>query len=263
MRAFTLTKWYLDCVDAEGQVAIAYWSAIAWRGIAITWHSISLHETGTEPVHRTSLSPVAAPAVAASGISWHTLPLGFHLDCRPGQPGFGQRLLDSAEGGLEWRCETAACDMTVACDRRQGWRGFGYVERLEMTLPPWRLPIDELRWGRWIADDGGGSVVWIDWRGPHPLTEVFVDGQRQQEGVVGDERIEAGGTALVLGDRHTLYARSLPDALGALRPVLVPVLPNSWLAMKDRKWRSRGTLRAAGRPDQSGWVIHEHVRWPS
>jgi len=104
--------------------------------------------------------------------------------------------------------------------------------------------------------------VWIDWRGPHPLTAVFMDGQMQQAGTVGDERIEAGDAALTLTDRQTLYSRSLPDTLGALRHVLAPLLPDSWLAVEDRKWRSRGTLRAPGRPDETGWVIHETVRWP-
>jgi hypothetical protein len=263
MQTFTLTKWYLDCVDADGRVAIAYWSAIAWRGIEITWHSISLHENGAEPVHRTSMAPVAAPAVADWGISWQTEPLGCRFDCRPGQPGVGQRLLDTAEGNVDWRCETAAGEMVIACDGRPAWQGFGYAERLEMTLPPWRLPIDQLRWGRWIAAGGDRSVVWINWRGAHPLTAVFVDGQPQQACVVSDERIETGGAALVLTDRQTLYSRSLPDTLGALRPLLAPLLPQSWLAMEDRKWRSRGTLRTAGRPDELGWVIHENVRWPS
>jgi hypothetical protein len=174
-----------------------------------------------------------------------------------------QRLLDSGDGWVDWRCEAARGDVIVECDNRETLRGDGYAECLSMTLPPWRLPIDTLRWGRWIAADGDRSVVWIDWHGPQPLTAVFVDGQIQQASIVGDERIETGGAALTLTDRHTLCSRSLSDTLGALRPVLAPLLPQSWLAVEDCKWRSRGTLRSAGRPDESGWVIHEHVRWPS
>jgi hypothetical protein len=263
VQAFSLTKWYLDCVDAEGRAAIVYWSVIAWRGIEITWHSLSLHETGAEPVHRTSLAPVAAPAVDHAGIIWHTAPLGCRLECRPIQPGVEQRLLDTAEGSIDWRCETTAGEMTITCDDGPPWRGLGYAERLQMTLLPWRLPIDQLRWGRWIGAGGERSVVWIDWRGPHPLTTVFADGQVRQASVVGDERIETGDAALTLTDRQLLYSRSLSDTLGGLRPVLAPLLPDSWLALEDHKWLSRGTLRAAGRPDESGWVIHETVRWPS
>jgi len=263
MQPFSLTKWYLDCVDAEGRVAIAYWSAIAWRGIEITWHSISLHEIGAEPIHRTSVNPVAAPAVADSSVLWHSAPLGFRLTCHSRGPVITERLLDGDDGVVDWRCESAHGDVTVECDTHEAVRGKGYAECLSMTLPPWRLPIDELRWGRWIAADGDRSVVWIDWRGSHPLTAIFVDGQIQPAASVGDDRIESGDAVLALTDRHTIYSRSLSDTLGKLRPMLAPVLPHSWLAVEDRKWRSRGTLRVAGRPDETGWVIHETVRWPS
>ncbi len=263
MQTFSLTKWYLDCVDAEGRTAIAYWSALAWRGLAITWHSLSLHETGTEALHVTSLASVAAPAISDAGITWHSAPLGCRFDCRPRQPGVGQRLLDTTEGSVDWRCETTAGEMAIVCDDRPAWRGLGYVERLEMSIPPWRLPIDRLRWGRWIAADGDRSVVWIDWRGTHPMRTVFVDGESQQAGLVCDGTIETDDAALAITDQQTLCSRSLSDTLGALGPTLAPMLPHSWMAMEDRKWLSRGTFRKTGHPDVSGWVIHEQVRWPS
>jgi hypothetical protein len=262
-RPFLLTKWYLDCVGDDGRVAIAYWSAIAWRGITICWHSLSLREADAEPIHRTSLAPVAAPAMTDSAITWHTAPLGCRFECHPILPGVGQRLLDTPDGSVDWRCETTAGQMKVVCDGQPEWRGLGYIERLDMSLAPWRLPIDQLRWGRWIATDGSGSLVWIDWRGPHPLTSIFLDGLAQQEGLVGDDRIETAGSVLTLTERETLYVRSLSETLGTLRPLLAPVLPREWLTLDDRKWRSRGTLRAAGRPDASGWVIHETLKWPS
>jgi len=263
MQTFSLTKWYLDCVDAEGRVAIVYWSALAWRGAEISWHSLAVYQPGAAPLERSSTKAVPPPTNADGALTWHTAPLKCRLTCHSRVPVFAQRLLDCDEGLVDWRCESAHGDVIVECDDHETVRGKGYAECLSMTLPPWRLPIDELRWGRWIAADGDRSVVWIDWRGSHPLTAIFVDGQIQPAASVGDDRIESGDAVLALTDRHTIYSRSLSDTLGKLRPMLAPVLPHSWLAVEDRKWRSRGTLRVAGRPDETGWVIHETVRWPS
>jgi hypothetical protein len=139
--------------------------------------------------------------------------------------------------------------------------GLGYAERLTLSLPPWRLPIDELRWGRWIAADGGRSLVWIDWRGAQPLTAVFVDGVRQEAATVDDDRVAGADVILVLTDQRTLHRRALRDVIGAVGP-LTRVFPASWLDVEDCKWMSLGTLHVAGARLETGWAIHEHVRFP-
>jgi len=263
MSAFSLTKWYVDCVDAAGNTAIAYWSAIAWRGVEFTWHSISLHETGAEPFTRSSAKSVPPPTSADGTITWDADPLKCRLTCHSRDQAFSKRLLERDEGVVDWRCEAVRGRVSVECDGRRILHGIGYAECLTMTLPPWRLPIDTLRWGRWLSDSSDRSVVWIDWQGPHPLTAVFVDGHLHHTGIVSDEGVETGGAVVTLADRHTLYSRSLVDTLGVLRPVLDPLLPPAWLALEDHKWRSRGTLSAEGRSNDTGWVIHETLRWPS
>ena len=263
MQTFSLTKWYLDCVDAEGRVAVAYWTEVAWHGLTICLHSLAVYQPGVQPVERSSTKAVPPPTNADGMITWPAAQLSCRLRCRSRVPVFSQRLLDRDDGMVDWRCESAHGDMIVECDNGETLRGEGYAECLSMTLPPWRLPIDTLRWGRWLSVSSDRSVVWIDWRGPHPLTAIFVDGQMPQAGVVGDERIEAGDAVLTLTEPHTIYSRSLSDTLGAVRPMIALLMPKSWLAVEDRKWRSRGTLRTAGRHDELGWVIHETVRWPS
>jgi len=263
MQPFSLTKWYVDCVDSSGRVAIAYWSAIAWGGLAITWHSLSLCEPGAEPVHASSIASVDAPTVTDQRILWQSSPLSVRLDCRRSQPPVGLRLLETAEGHLDWCCEAAAGQVALVVGDRQTWHGPGYAEHIEMTIPPWRLPIDQLQWGRWIASGGHHSVVWIDWRGPQPLTKVFRDGGDQADARVAGDRIDAGDTVLTLTEPHTIYSRSLANTLGGLQTVLAPLLPASWLALEDRKWLSRGLRRTAGRDDEAGWAIHETLGWPS
>jgi hypothetical protein len=148
----------------------------------------------------------------------------------------------------------------VASDARR-LLGLGYAERLTLSLAPWRLPIDELRWGRWIAGDGLRSVVWIDWRGPRPLTAVYLDGAREPSAAVGDDVVTMGRSALFLTGRRVLHHRALRDIVGR-SDALTRVLPEAWLEMQDCKWMSTGTLEATGGRTATGWAIHEHVRFP-
>ena len=65
---FALTKWYLDAVDERGQTAIAYWTELAWGGLAVTWHSVALHAEGTGALTRSGVAAVAEPAVPSGSV---------------------------------------------------------------------------------------------------------------------------------------------------------------------------------------------------
>jgi hypothetical protein len=181
--------------------------------------------------------------------------------CTPALEPVSRRLIDLPEGAVDWRCEAPAASVTVTLPDRPALTGRGYAERLEMTLLPWRLPIDELRWGRWISDDGSRSLVWIDWTGPQPRTDVYVDGQLQSGATVTRDRVEAGGVSLLLSDRRVLHSRSVASALAGLAPVLSR-LPSAWLRVEDAKWLSRARVHRSGAPTEAGWCIDEVVRFP-
>lgn len=61
--------------------------------------------------------------------------------------------------------------------------GTGYAERLDMTLAPWALPFEELRWGRFIGPSR--SAVWIYWRGGLERRWAFVDSSAVQAREIG------------------------------------------------------------------------------
>ena len=65
--------------------------------------------------------------------------------------------------------------------------GLGYAERLVLTIPPWKLPIETLRWGRFLSPSDW--IVWIDWQGEHPQTIVYRNGARVAVDELGDEQI--------------------------------------------------------------------------
>lgn len=81
---------------------------------------------------------------------------------------------ESADGRIDWECRQPAADARVRLAGGREITGLGYAERLRMTIPPWRLPLRTLRWGRFLA--AGESWVWIDWQGPHVARFAFRNG---------------------------------------------------------------------------------------
>ncbi len=253
---FALTKWYFDCIAADGRVVIGYWASLAWRGLALTWQNVTLYEAGRPPVSRSSLVSASPPEVASDTTTWYAPALASVATVESRQRPIEERLLDCDAGIVEWRAEAPAAAVTFKLDGCAPVQGPGYAERIVISIPPWRLPIRELRWGRWIDSAANHSVVWIDWRGDSPRTWVFVDGNKARVAVVTDECISADGVKVVLSERRTLHARAFAEIAAAIPP-LHAVVPKSLLALRETKWCSAGTLLEKNTTAQTGCAIHE------
>jgi hypothetical protein len=170
-----------------------------------------------------------------------------------------ETVFSAPAGEVRWRCLQPHSRATLRL-AGETLAGDGYFEHLLVTVPPWELPLRELRWGRF---HGGDHVaVWIDWRGPFERRLGLHDGAL----VVPD----AGDTLVSLGDRARLELLDSQvlrtGALGttALRgiPVLGESLPARMLAVEETKWLSRSRLVSPEGETTEGWSIHEVVRWP-
>jgi hypothetical protein len=261
MERFVLTKWYFDSVDPGGRAAILYSTALSWGAARVGWHGMSICEPDRRVTHRSSIKPMRLPERNGDRLTWRAGPLGCEVDCRPSVSPFAQRLLDRADGVVEWRCEAPAARVDVTLDDAPPLSGVGYAECLSLTVLPWRLDIEGMRWGRWVSDDGERSLVWIDWTGANPRTDVYLDGRSEPAPVVGDRQVQAGAVRLTLAPRRQLYSRSLGSALAGLGPLLT-LLPASWRDLEDAKWICRARLDGPGGRADDGWCIDEAMRFP-
>lgn len=164
------------------------------------------------------------------------------------------RLLDAPEGLVEWQCVMPAADAEVRVNGEE-FRGLGYVECLTMTMPPWRLPCDELRWGRALAP--GRSTVWIDWKGGQGQRWAVSDGLLLPATACSDGGLELGdGRSLTLGHRRTIRDGTIGEVLSTI-PGLGSLVPRRVRNARETKWLSR----ADWSDGTAGWSIHEVVRW--
>lgn len=253
---FCLSKWYLDAVGESGDVFIGYRADLRWRRLAFSYASTltgGAHGPGT----RSTVRPGEEPGFFEGALAWTEPALDVSATWREAAQAISRTLYASPVGAVVWRCLLPSARAEVARDGVV-LHGLGYAEHLSMTVPPWRLPIDTLRWGRFLSPEH--SVVWIDWeKEGDGRTWIFVDGTEVQ-GRISEEGIffEGGRVDLPASGRLVLRCGRLSYLLRNLR---LPLPIQSCLpGFHETKWRTRGVLECPGAPPAEGWAIHEVVR---
>ncbi|HUI57109.1 MAG TPA: hypothetical protein VLY04_19170 [Bryobacteraceae bacterium] len=262
MGDFELSKWYADCVSESGDALILYSAELRWRGLAIHYANLLTHRADRPGSSRFSLRQQPPPAVRDGCIEWKSR--AWHAEGIWNEAGIGLRetLFDSPAGRLEWECLVPRAAALLRVRGEQPLRGWGYVEHLRLSLPPWRLPMRQLRWGRFInATDG---LIWIDWRGPYNRQVVYHNGAPARAESIGDREIVlADGAGMFSLDCGAVLREGLLGSTAlAVLPNLDRLFPSRVLRIHERKWLSRAVLRRPGQPDSTGLAIHEVVEWP-
>jgi hypothetical protein len=255
--SFSLTKWYLDVVTEAGAFAIAYWGEVRWGGLHLCFSAVQSGARGAAAPWQTSARDFAPPSRDGSAIRWIAAPLDVRIDGHGTIPSVTQELLATAQGRISWCAELPRAAMRVQLGDRV-LEGLGYVERLELSMLPWRVPADTIRWGRFVTADV--SMAWIDWKGDVPITHVFRDGARLERATVSDHTVGCpDGVTLTVNDSRVItndHVGGLLAPLSALQSLMAPIA-----RLHQTRWLSRGTLTQPGRPPVVGWVIHELVTW--
>lgn len=251
------TKWYLD-VAAERRAAIGYWASLHYRDLRVVWQSMTSYAPEEPPSHSWSILRGAEPRRVAASVAWTCKPLRTHFEVDSEVASLSERLWtdDEGSGTVDWCCEVPVGMARVKLPDGSTLAGTGYAERITMTVVPWRLPIRELRWGRWSDHGARRSLVWIEWRGPQPRTWVYLDGQRV-DGVITDDAVVGDGFELQLARVFMLESRALAEVLDGL-PMLSKVVPATLRDMRESRWFSEGKLCTGGN-SIGGRAIHETV----
>ncbi len=136
--------------------------------------------------------------------------------------------------------------------------GLGYVERLDVSIKPWQLPFDDLRWGRFLSPTD--VVIWIKWSGSTERTTIFHNGIEQEGATLGDQSVHLpSGAVLEFGEEQILRSGQLGSTALALIPFARAFVPR-FGAAHETKWLASGIVQG-GHEAQTGWVVYEAVRW--
>jgi len=247
--AFRLRKYYLDATSADGNVVIAYWASLRWGALRLRYAAVDWFDASGTTTAKSSIG-APPPEESPEGVRWKAPGLGVAGRWSPTVAPVVRELYARGGRSVTWSCLAPAAEVELGVGPRS-LVGAGYVERLDCTIEPWRLPVDVLHWGR-IAD-GDMAATWISWEGPHPLRLLFVGGAERHAPEISPTRISWDDGTIALAPERTLRSARLGE--GAMRaiPRLLRRTPLRILAAHETKWlsRARGT-----------WCVHEVVRFP-
>lgn len=263
---FCLEKWYFDGVDAKGRTLIAYSAQLNWHGVRIPYSSYLFYNGPGDTRSESRFTQAGTPA--AQGETIDLTYDGLPIDGRwtSACSAIHNRLFEDGEHYVDWHCRLPAAQCQVQVAQEPSLNGWGYVELLKMTLLPWQLGLQELRWGRFA--DPTWPVVWIEWMGKHPRRWIFADGQLiKNAGLVSEQRVQPPDASwsltlenpVVLEDKRKI--KEVLQSLSAFLPGIDRLAPLRFIQSAETKWRSEGTLIRPGHADRSGWVIHELVKF--
>jgi hypothetical protein len=295
MIPFYLKKWYLDLISDDGVVVYLYFISTkiaGMRGGNISAH-VALPDGGSlrasmnrrvmlvDSKRSAECAPSFLNNAAGSAHARLELPqlyidFRYHSSGIPWAPTEGGVLLRKNGNYLAWNVPLpAAAAEGVIQSGRQEWRvsGVGYQDIVEMTLPPWQLPIAELNWGR--AHCGHYTVVFDRVKLTHGATlqYVMLRAENTDAGMVasemftietdeGDQKttLRHDSFALHLSLRHILAEGEIASGeqikYRLLRKFLAKTSGNPF----EKKMVSEAALCLGGHT-YGGWAIHERVSW--
>ena len=257
--SFLLSKWYLDCIADNGDGVIIYVAELRWSSWR-TRYASTLRFFGDKTESASSIRECSLPEPSREQISL-SLP---HLGVEGSWKGFvapiQRTILENSDGAVRWNCLQPGSQVHLSLGRAVEMTGLGYAELLEISIPPWNLPLRELHWGRFVSEHE--TLVWIDWRGSYSHRLVVHNGAEREIALVTPEEVSSADSSTQLKFDHRLVLRS-----GTLGETVFPTLarlarsiPVKMLGIHERKWRSRGVLLDQGRTTEA-WAIHEVVKW--
>ncbi len=252
---FSLVKWYMDCVTGEGDAVILYCADLCWRGIHATYSSVLTVGKGLTEFH-SSMSPYRLTSTNSHiDVEFPRMRVSGRWDA--GATPFQRTVYENSAGAVAWNCLQPISSVHVRVAERE-LSGLGYAECLTLTLPPWQLPMRQLRWGRFVAQED--YLVWVDWQGPYANSFAVHNGLLCETLSVSDSEVVIRGAALRMEESFPLRAGRLGSTVLPGAPALGKLLLHSLFKIEEKKWRSRGILNARAHSNH-GWVIHEVVDW--
>ncbi|MBL8824684.1 MAG: hypothetical protein JNJ77_19010 [Planctomycetia bacterium] len=255
---FHLKKWYLDLITEDGRVFIGYVAHIRWWLLSIHYHGYLFLDAQGQVHHVNRFRRAKSPEQTAGQICWRAP--GIRGEWNATCSSYRETLLQNAHGSIDWHCLMPAAEAKVVIESQEAFIGRGYVEHIEMSLPPWKFPIHRLYWGRYLSQQD--HVVWIRWVSEqHPKVLLFHNGNRHEQATIESESLQFNDYRLAMQDSCTLRSGSLGSTVLSHAGWLKKLIPRSMLTLSETKWRSQGNLFRQNSLISQGWAIHETVDW--
>lgn len=261
---FHLNKWFLDFTGENGEAMIFYASKLTWHGLSASYTSWLQYDAAYGVRLKSRFRNVQMPQKKDDLIIWGDLKFGVSGTWKSQAHMIQARIFDSEEGFLDWICFQPASKVQLKMNNRV-LEGRGYVEQLILTVPPWKIPMDELRWGRFGSVEN--NIVWIELIEKEKRQWLWVNGDKIENCIIKDECIFIPHNDMVLNlDQGVVLEAekkifSVVEKIMRYIPGFKKVMPINFLMADEFKWLSKGELQAQNKTISRGMAIHELVNF--
>jgi hypothetical protein len=261
---FHLEKWFLDFVGESGETMIFYAAKLKWHGWPASYTSWLRYDVVSGVSLKSRFRDIQMPQIKDERITWSDSKFDVSGTWNSKSKMIQARLFDSEDGFLDWNCYQPSSKVKLKIGGNL-LEGNGYAEQLILTAPPWKIPMDELRWGRFGSAEN--NMVWIELREKEAQQWLWLNGEKIENCTIEDDRILLNDLDLALNlDRGVVLESekkifSVVDKLIRYIPGFNKVMPLSFLMADEFKWLSKGLLQLHVEPIDSGMAIHELVNF--
>ena len=263
---FHLNKWFLDFVGNNGEAMIFYAAKLSWKGFAVHYGSWIHYDRESGIKERSHFRNVKFPEKKDNLITWFDEELKVSGIWESAATPLHARLYESDQGFLDWNCLQPASNVKLKIKDKL-LEGKGYVEHLSLTAPPWQIPMNDLRWGRFHSLHD--TMVWIELRKENKQQWLWLNGEKITNCNIEDDHISSTeenfllklDRGAVLESENKIY-RVVNKILHHL-PGFKKLMPTRFLMAYNQKWLSEGEFQKNGGLVTHGIAIHEWVNFNS
>jgi len=262
--SFKLEKWFLDCVTDEGNCFIIYASELTWNKWKITFSSVLNYHLSMGIFYKPKIGNSHFPEIRGSFITWQDNYFKIEGNWNGKTQAIHENLFENKTGCLAWNCYQPMSSVTLNFNKKE-YVGLGYAEKLVLSVVPWDIPMDELRWGRFLSD--AYHIVWIEYKREQTNQWVWVNGEKVENWDIFDNRIynDSRHLELLFGEKIVLEKeKKILNVLKGLikyLPGFKRNIPLKFLNADEKKWLNKSTLKIDDQIICSGWTIHEYVNF--
>lgn len=261
---FHLNKWFLDFIGNNGETIIFYSAKLSWKGFTAHYASWIDYNPKSGVKVKSHFLNVKAPEIKDKLITWHDNKFKISGTWESMAKPLHARIFESDDGYLDWNCFQPASSVRLKI-KDKIINGNGYVEQLILTTPPWHIPMNDLRWGRFHSHHD--TVVWIELRKVEKQQWLWLNGEKLMNCSIEDSHISSTEKSFLLKlDRNVVLESEkkifqVVQKLLRYLPGFNKLMPSKFLMADNHKWISKGEFKKNGSPVTQGMAIHEWVNF--
>lgn len=258
---FFLTKYYADVIDSETNNLLIVYSG------HIKWHAFKIHFSNILQFMNKSEEQKSFLRFNNCDDEWKHDNDEIRLKSdylngtwRAMDNELCEIMLENSDGYIKWECMMPLANSNVQlCKTEKSFNGLGYIERLTCTIEPWKIPIDNLKWGRFLNEFH--YVVWIWWTGDTNKSLIFYNNKKFTNGIVTDNELIFEEYRLALDEKHEIRKGAIGNTVFKDRSMFRTMFNRSIFKLNECKWQTKSYLFKNNTKIAEGWSIHETVDW--